>query len=358
MRVALAVKSAAIPDVLVRQGPAPGQRPLAGGRRAVPGGRHRVRVRRGGGVPVVDRRGHRRRRPDRRRVRGEPARTHGDASRTRRRSARRRSRSSPASSPGLKEVASRPPAALGLSSLPDAALPVLGVLPVHVRALREEPGGGRRATTSASRSSAAAGSWAARSAWSWRRSGRTASPPIRLLMASMFALGDRDARVRRVQVSLRRFAALLFVGFFTFFLGKISADTIMQQSMPDDFRGRAFALFDIAYNLGFIVPALILSFVWIEERRHAHARDPGRVGRGVPRADGRDLPRGRAGSATSSLRRTTCVDAQSDDTAPFELPRDLRFELREVRRDLADVERAAGSTPSAPVRAGTRSTPG
>ena len=26
--------------------------------------------------------------------------------------------------------------------------------------------------------------------------------------------------------------------------------------MPDDFRGRAFALFDIAYNLGFIVPAI------------------------------------------------------------------------------------------------------
>ena len=46
---------------------------------------------------------------------------------------------------------------------------------------------------------------------------------------------------------------------------KISADTIMQQSMPDDFRGRAFALFDIAYNLGFIIPALILSFVWIED---------------------------------------------------------------------------------------------
>ena len=67
------------------------------------------------------------------------------------------------------------------------------------------------------------------------------------------------------QVSLPGFAALLFVGFFTFFLGKISADTIMQQSMPDDFRGRAFALFDIAYNLGFIIPALILSFVWIED---------------------------------------------------------------------------------------------
>ena len=71
-------------------------------------------------------------------------------------------------------------------------------------------------------------------------------------------------------VSLAGFAALLFVGFFAFFLGKISADTIVQQAMPDDFRGRAFALFDIAYNLGFIVPALILSLVWIEN-------DPGRT---------------------------------------------------------------------------------
>ena len=56
----------------------------------------------------------------------------------------------------------------------------------------------------------------------------------------------------------------MFLGFFTFFTGKISADTIMQQTMPDGFRGRAFALFDIAYNLGYIVPALILSFAWVE----------------------------------------------------------------------------------------------
>jgi sugar phosphate permease len=34
--------------------------------------------------------------------------------------------------------------------------------------------------------------------------------------------------------------------------------------MPDDFRGRAFALFDIAYNLGFIIPAFILYLVWVE----------------------------------------------------------------------------------------------
>jgi MFS family permease len=78
--------------------------------------------------------------------------------------------------------------------------------------------------------------------------------PIRLLLFSMFG----------AMVSKLGFALMLFCGFFSFFLGKISSDTITQQAMPDDFRGRAFALYDIAYNLGFIVPAFILSAIWIE----------------------------------------------------------------------------------------------
>jgi len=72
------------------------------------------------------------------------------------------------------------------------------------------------------------------------------------------------AIVGGVFVSVAGFAAMLFIGFFSFFVGKISADTIMQQTMPDDFRGRAFALFDIAYNLGYIVPAIILFLIWTE----------------------------------------------------------------------------------------------
>jgi MFS family permease len=88
-------------------------------------------------------------------------------------------------------------------------------------------------------------------------------PPVRLLLVSMGLLGAGTLAFGAT-VSVAGFGAMLFVGFFAFFVGKISADTIVQQAMPDDFRGRAFALFDIAYNLGFIVPALILSFVWIE----------------------------------------------------------------------------------------------
>jgi MFS family permease len=87
--------------------------------------------------------------------------------------------------------------------------------------------------------------------------------PIRLLLVSMALLGA-GTLVFGGLVSVAGFAAMLFIGFFAFFVGKVSADTIVQQAMPDDFRGRAFALFDIAYNLGFIVPALVLSLVWVE----------------------------------------------------------------------------------------------
>ena len=88
-------------------------------------------------------------------------------------------------------------------------------------------------------------------------------PPIRLLLGSMVLLGI--GTVIGGIVSVPAFAVMLFLGFLSFFVGKVSADTIVQQAISDDFRGRAFALFDIAYNLGFIVPALILSFVWIED---------------------------------------------------------------------------------------------
>jgi hypothetical protein len=88
--------------------------------------------------------------------------------------------------------------------------------------------------------------------------------PIRLLLASMVLLGI-GTLLGGALLSTAGFAIMLFIGFFSFFLGKISADTITQQAMPDDFRGRAFALFDIAYNLGYIVPALILFLIWNEE---------------------------------------------------------------------------------------------
>jgi predicted MFS family arabinose efflux permease len=53
----------------------------------------------------------------------------------------------------------------------------------------------------------------------------------------------------------------LFLG-FGFFLGKISLDTMVQESLGDDFRGRAFSLYDIAYNMAWVVAALIMKLFY------------------------------------------------------------------------------------------------
>ena len=119
--------------------------------------------------------------------------------------------------------------------------------------------------------------------------------------------------------------------------------------MPDDFRGRAFALFDIAYNLGYIVPAIILFLVWTEDseattrsillvsgavflgltalvaawaRRIRDVRAPGRPGRGrrEPRVPPAEVERGR-------LR------------GPSAPRRDVVRVRREVPPDLSEVER-------------------
>jgi sugar phosphate permease len=164
---------------------------------------------------------------------------------------------------GLKEVWSRPPAALGLLSFQMLRYQFWGfglfTFALYAKNLVEGGDASNVALAISGAGGFVGGALGLVLAQKWKDT----VPPIRLLLASMFALGAA-VLVFGAFVSLAGFAALLFVGFFAFFMGKISADTIMQQAIPDDFRGRAFALFDIAYNLGFIVPALILSAVWIE----------------------------------------------------------------------------------------------
>ena len=267
MRVVLAVKSAAIPDVLsgkdLLQGNALSQ---AGGALFQVVG---IAFALGAGaalpawIVVVGRR----RRADRRRASSRSRCEHVEiASRTTPRSAQEARRSSTTSSPGIKEIASRPPAALGLSSFQMLRYQFWGfglfMFALYAKNLVE--GGGDKADTLALALSGGGGLVGGALGLVLAQKWKDRVPPIRLLLASMFAAGRRRRSCSAALVSVPGFAAMLFVGFFAFFLGKISADTIMQQSMPDDFRGRAFALFDIAYNLGFIVPALILSFVWVE----------------------------------------------------------------------------------------------
>jgi MFS family permease len=164
---------------------------------------------------------------------------------------------------GIRELAARPPAAVGLSSFQMLRYQfwgfVLFTFALYAKNLVQGGDASNVALGLSGGGGLIGGALGLILAQKWK----DRVPPIRLLLASMLLLGAGTV-VFGAPVSLAGFTALLFVGFFSFFLGKISADTIVQQAMPDDFRGRAFALFDIAYNLGFIVPALILSFVWVE----------------------------------------------------------------------------------------------
>jgi MFS family permease len=57
-------------------------------------------------------------------------------------------------------------------------------------------------------------------------------------------------------------AALTFFLGLGFFLGKISLDTMVQESLGDDFRGRAFSLYDISYNLAWVIAASAMKLLW------------------------------------------------------------------------------------------------
>ena len=164
---------------------------------------------------------------------------------------------------GLREVAARPQAAVGLSSFQMLRYQFWGfglfVFALYAKNLVEGGAQSQVPTAISGGVGLVGGVLGLVLAQTWK----DRVPPIRLLLASMTLLGA-GTLVFGGMVSILGFAGMLFVGFFAFFLGKISADTIVQQAMPDDFRGRAFALFDIAYNIGFIVPALILSFLWVE----------------------------------------------------------------------------------------------
>ena len=59
-------------------------------------------------------------------------------------------------------------------------------------------------------------------------------------------------------------AVLTFFLGFGFFLAKISLDSLVQEALGDDFRGRAFSLYDIAYNLAWVLAAAAMKALWSE----------------------------------------------------------------------------------------------
>jgi len=58
--------------------------------------------------------------------------------------------------------------------------------------------------------------------------------------------------------SLSALLLLTFIAGYGGFLGKVATDALVQEAVPDDFRGRAFSIYDILYNLASVVAAITM----------------------------------------------------------------------------------------------------
>ena len=67
-------------------------------------------------------------------------------------------------------------------------------------------------------------------------------------------------------ITLVSLAAVAFAVGFGFFLGKVAVDTMMQESLADQFRGRGFSLQDVVYNLSWVLPSLLLVLMYDQAR--------------------------------------------------------------------------------------------
>lgn len=82
-----------------------------------------------------------------------------------------------------------------------------------------------------------------------------------LALAGSALAGVAVAILGGIEVKAALAVLTFFLG-FGFFLGKISLDTMVQEALGDDFRGRAFSLYDIAYNLAWVVAATVMKIFW------------------------------------------------------------------------------------------------
>jgi hypothetical protein len=87
-----------------------------------------------------------------------------------------------------------------------------------------------------------------------------------LASSALAGLGVAVLGALRQPVALALLAFLLGLGFF---VAKISLDTMVQQALGDDFRGRAFSLYDIAYNIAWVLAAAIMVAFWSREAEGA-----------------------------------------------------------------------------------------
>jgi MFS family permease len=86
--------------------------------------------------------------------------------------------------------------------------------------------------------------------------GRRFSKPS-LLVVGFLASGSGMLLVAPV-LTLTTTIALTLVAGFGAFVAKVAVDAQVQEALPDEYRGRAFALYDILYNLASVLAALFM----------------------------------------------------------------------------------------------------
>ena len=90
----------------------------------------------------------------------------------------------------------------------------------------------------------------------------------RLVLGASFVAGASVALLGAIELKASIALLAFFLG-FGFFLAKISLDTMVQEALGDDFRGRAFSLYDISYNLAWVVAASLMKLWWSESAQGA-----------------------------------------------------------------------------------------
>jgi hypothetical protein len=96
------------------------------------------------------------------------------------------------------------------------------------------------------------------------------STTARLVMGASFVAGGAVAVLggalqTESVVAKASLAGLAFFLGFGFFLAKISLDTMVQEALGDDFRGRAFSIYDIAYNVAWVMAAGLMKLFWTDD---------------------------------------------------------------------------------------------
>jgi hypothetical protein len=156
-----------------------------------------------------------------------------------------------------------------ISRRPAARLPLIGIFVLRTIAMvaaiaailiikREFPGGGDRfgRLNSGALALGSAGVGAFAAALLAPFTGRRLRQPG-MIVAGFVVSGAGIIALGGI-VSIAAVLGLTFIVGFGAFLTKVAVDAQVQEALPDEFRGRAFALYDILYNLASVVAGLLM----------------------------------------------------------------------------------------------------